>query len=65
MCTWVDCTEKAEFPQKANDGSIWARLCPEHHKMLDDALGVDVKKTLSYWIKAQGGAKAAAARMTR
>lgn len=61
-CTWVDCTEHANFPQKSKDGSIWANLCSAHNKELDDSL-LDPKGVLRCWVRASGGAKSMAARM--
>lgn len=68
-CTWVDppdshCEEVASHPQTGKDGVAWANLCDAHHKVIEDAFGVDARATLRYWIRAQGGTKAAAARMT-
>lgn len=68
QCTWKDpdfdrCTNHATYPQTANDGSVWANLCNYHHMLMDKEVGSDVKKMLSYWVRAQGGAKAATARM--
>lgn len=67
-CTWVKqdvaCTSEATHPQVGKDGSQWAHLCEEHDKKLNDAVGSgDVKKLMAAYIQAQGGAKAAAARM--
>lgn len=61
-CTWKDCAEAAVVPQVDADGAVWANLCPDHNKQLDDAIGGDIKLTLKYWILAQGGAAAAAKR---
>ena len=69
-CTWVDppddrrCENAASHPQTAQDGSVWANLCVAHHNELESVLGKDAKLTLRNWIRAQGGAKAAAKRMT-
>lgn len=64
-CTWVDCSKEATVPQIAKDGDQWANLCVEHDAEIDKALvSMDVKVVLRNWLRAQGGAKAAAARMT-
>jgi hypothetical protein len=68
-CTWQDpnakrCEEIATHEQTAQDGEVWAHLCDEHHAMLDGTVGVDVNKMLAYWVRAQGGSRAAANRMT-
>jgi hypothetical protein len=68
-CTWLNCTAEAIVPQKANDGSTWANLCLEHHQEIENCMTkfeqpeYGPKRMLSSWVKAQGGAKAAAARM--
>ena len=65
ICTWEECNEQATRPQLDRDGNEWANLCEKHHNMIEETLG-DPKKIpqmLSYWVKAMGGAKAAAARM--
>lgn len=66
-CTWVGCEAEAKFPQISSDGKTeWANLCDLHHKEIDGALdSFDAKRILSNWVKAQGGAKAAAGRMMR
>lgn len=65
-CTWEGCAEKAAHPMFARDGEQWAFLCNEHKVKFDAAFTpYEVGKVLSTWVKAQGGAKAAAARMTR
>lgn len=68
QCTWKDpdkprCPWPATHAQEAGDGSVWANLCEFHHDSLEAVVGVDVKKTLSYWVRAQGGSRAAADRM--
>lgn len=63
-CTWVDCKADGTKPQVGSDGSQWAKLCEEHDQKLEAAIATgDVKKWMGAYIKAQGGAKAAAARM--
>lgn len=57
-CTWVECTKDASHPQIGQDGKQWCNLCDEHHQMLQNAYAsTDPKKILSYWVKAQGGAR--------
>jgi len=64
-CTWVDCNAEATVPQLDNNRKPWAHLCAEHDAQINRAIeNADVKGILSGWVKAQGGAKAAAARMT-
>jgi hypothetical protein len=71
LCTWLDCEEEARVPQIANDGSQWACLCFEHAQEIENCMikfespEYGPKRMLSSWVKAQGGAKAAAARMMR
>jgi len=63
FCTWKECLKLAEHKQLAKDGTPWANLCVSHELILNEALaGRDVKKIMSYWIKAQGGAVSAAKR---
>lgn len=63
-CTWKDCNKEAKIPQILTDGNIWANLCEEHNKQLEDDIEqMKVKELVRDWILAQGGAKAAAARM--
>jgi hypothetical protein len=63
-CTWEGCVADATHPQLDKAGHIWAQLCNEHHNELDAALeALSVKATLRAWVKAQGGAKAAARRV--
>lgn len=64
MCTWKDCGQPAAHDEVGKDGSVWARLCIGHHEELEAALdSLDVKAIMRAYIKAQGGANAAAARM--
>ena len=70
-CTWKGCTEEADYPQLDRHGNEWANLCIEHHNELDISISnsVDkqdkksIKKVLSSWIKAVGGAKKMSERM--
>ncbi len=60
-CTWIKCRNNKAHDHIATDGKVWARLCNKHHGMVESALDdffsgkTDPSKTLSYWIKAQGG----------
>ena len=68
QCSWaskdVQCQHEGVVAQRGKDGSQWAELCPEHDRQLTEAVNSgDVKKLMAAYIKAQGGAKAAAARM--
>ena len=67
-CTWRDCSNEAAHPQIAKDGEQWANLCDEHNSKIDESIDTaiangDVRSLLSGWVKAQGGAEAAAGRM--
>jgi len=63
-CTWKDCEAPAEHPQVAEDGEVWANLCPQHHDVVEKALeAMEPRKVLWAWVNAQGGAKLAAGRM--
>ena len=63
VCTWENCTATATKAQFASVGERWAHLCEAHFIELDAAMKSGIKQTLSAWVKAQGGAKAAAKRM--
>lgn len=71
ICTWKDCQNDAVKPLVSKDGETWANLCAEHHAKHDtDAeLAIrkggrdNMKRMMSNYIKAQGGAKAAAKRI--
>lgn len=64
-CTWDGCTKAATVPQIARDGERWANLCAEHDAELNKAIDTsNVPALMRGWVKAQGGAKKAAARMT-
>lgn len=63
-CTWVDCVMPAEQPQVDRSGVVWANLCLGHASTLKTACtDPDVRKMLSAWVKAKGGAKKAAEAM--
>jgi len=57
-CTWKDCNGKANNPQVADDGEVWATLCDNHNDKLASAMN-DPPRILSYWILAQGGTQGA------
>jgi hypothetical protein len=70
QCTWKGkgmdrCTNEAEHRKVADDGQLWANLCALHNTMFDEAIGLDIRTMLSYWIAAQGGPAVAANRMTK
>lgn len=67
-CTWMGeqgrCEAIATHPEVAKDGSQWANLCDEHFEEVERALtNFDARKLLANWVRAQGGPKAAAARI--
>lgn len=65
-CTWVDCTNQAKHRKIARDGDEWAHLCDLHEQEYQQVVAAPLAgRILSTWIKAQGGAKVAAARMGR
>lgn len=64
-CTWEGCTANATKPQTSNDGSHWANLCDAHAEIVDGMFDLGPAAIMSTWIRAQGGAKAAAARMLK
>jgi hypothetical protein len=60
-CTWAKCTGEAKHAQHSKDGSVWANLCGKHAMELDDAtIDGSPAKIMGAWVKAKGGAKAAA-----
>jgi hypothetical protein len=69
-CTWVDCVDEAKVKHLDRDGKPWAHLCCFHSGEMDDAADIGSPSwkpgaLMRCWIRAQGGAKAAADRMTR
>ena len=65
-CTWVDCQNDACYPQVGSDQVQWANLCEAHHREVEAASfssPFDAKVMLRCWVRAMGGAKAAAKRM--
>lgn len=71
-CTWRDCTEEAKETLKDKNGKPWAHLCEAHFKEHDSSMEAaikdpskdNLKKMLGRYVRAQGGAEAAAKRMT-
>ena len=63
-CTWKGCSENAIKEQLDKNGKIWANLCDNHHDKLNNVINdpKKIKKILSYWVKAQGGAEVATRR---
>lgn len=59
ICTWADCKAPAVVPQLDRGGKEWARLCVDHDRQLEAAIGGPVKEMLRAWIKAKGGVKRA------
>jgi len=64
-CTWVNCKKSAMRPQIAKDGEVWATLCELHHFKINNFDKSNVKEMLSFWVKAQGGAKKASQRVIK
>lgn len=62
-CTWKECEFEATTPQLDRGGKQWANLCDAHHAEVEGSFELGPKATLRCWVLAQGGAKAAAARM--
>jgi hypothetical protein len=73
-CTWEECRRRAEHEEKANNGSVWARLCQAHHEELKKAIARSLDEDgklpmmprllLRAWVKAQGGSRKAAKRLS-
>jgi hypothetical protein len=63
-CTWEDCASPATFTELNKSGQPWAKLCIAHHNQMETTIAAGkAPAIMSVWIKAQGGAKAAAARI--
>jgi hypothetical protein len=61
---YVGCTALAAVPQLDKGGKPWANLCAKHDaEVITSIVSGDARKLLSNWVKAQGGAKKAAARL--
>ena len=64
LCTYVGCTALASVPYLDKGGRPWANLCKEHDAEVNASItSGDARRLLSNWVKAQGGAKKAAARL--
>lgn len=65
-CRWEGCKRIGPWTETDRNGLIWTNLCTQHHEDLEMALGTKLPAAiLKVWIKAQGGAKKAAARFMR
>ena len=64
-CTWQGCDAPEGTPQLDRNGRPWAHLCEKHTEELLLAISASPGKMMAAWIKAQGGAEAAADAMTR
>lgn len=64
-CTWEGCAANPTRRMFDKQNVQWADLCEDHHTEFERAVtGLSgVPALLSCWVKAQGGAKKAAARM--
>jgi len=62
-CTWAGCERSGSRVCRSVDRTEpWARLCPEHDLELNDAIDSgDPRRIMPAYVKAKGGAKAAAA----
>jgi hypothetical protein len=61
QCHWKGCDKPAVREETTRDGEIWTWLCQEHADALDNAIASgSIPLLMSSWIKAQGGAEAAA-----
>lgn len=65
ICTWEGCTDRGYHLRLDRQGlRCWATLCEAHNNMFQAAVDEgNVKKILSYYVKAVGGSKKAAERM--
>lgn len=63
-CTWKGCEDEATVGCYSKTGERWAHLCGQHEIKLDAAiLSGNPRRIMSCYIKAQGGAEAAAKRV--
>lgn len=64
-CTWKGCHNEGTHERIAvDDNRVWATLCDEHNKALDDALaGDNIPALLSAWVKASGGSDVLVSKM--
>lgn len=66
-CTYSDCILQAAHPQLSSEGAMWANLCDDHSRKFDTMMidpNTSVTRLLAEWVKAQGGPKLAARRMS-
>lgn len=62
-CTWVGCDSDGIHELGDRNGQKWAILCESHNDEMDRAVNSpQVGDIVRAWVRAQGGAKAAAAR---
>lgn len=59
-CTWKECEKESVTERKRDNGQVWANLCYEHDKQLNDALiniGKEggTKNLLRCWVLSRGG----------
>ena len=65
-CSWCGCGQPGTCELKDIHDRVWACLCHVHNEQLETALKTGhPKQLIAAYVKAQGGAKAAAKRMTR
>jgi hypothetical protein len=65
-CSWKDCPGEGLISQLDKNGHEWACLCDECDSLLTDALeSGDVKRIMSTYIRAQGGAEKMMSRFMR
>lgn len=63
-CTYVRCTAEARHPKTGKDGKVWCQLCDAHSAEFERVVKAgDGRQIVGIWVRAQGGAEAAAARM--
>jgi hypothetical protein len=63
-CTWKDCLADASNNQYNSNGQVWASLCDDHAKRLDECLEKGTaKEILRDWVLANGGASKLAEKM--
>lgn len=64
-CTWQDCEEQGKHVHKDKQGRVWSTLCDKHHEMIEELVYLkDPKQILARWVKASGGPKKLAHKMT-
>ncbi len=65
QCTWKDCDKEGDYELEDKNGGVWAFLCQGHYDEYENDVGIaiqdpskhNLKKMLSGYVKAQGGAK--------